>query len=684
MTHAVLSALEGFQLALVVAVLFAVGFLVSRLIGPFWFTDARRLAPAHLVAVGQLTLVLGAYLRSFSNYLFGSVEPITALDVVVLLLALGVAVHLRQGLRHAGRMLREAHVELTHFALVVAALLVIVAWNELPRVTMLSTDPDQHAFFAHQVQRFGMLPYFHQFWWGDVDFRYPGGFAILNYVWMAISGLDARQVVQVQTLLQVQLAILLLFESVQLDGTQRAGRVLLALLLYLVAYYGPLTYGYQRIYFHNGGAPRASSMLVAALSLDLLLFALSRRRDDPARRDLPIAPQALFLGLSITVSTWINVVNLPYLLAMSGFGLGALLVARPSWRRAAAGLLVLAPLPLVLIDPYYLKRLVFGTTGHVVAAQVEPPPPLAALPGLWGESLASWLGRPLQFLGDSFYTNLASVRTTAVIFAILALGLAFVIRGPRRRSATALLAALALVVATRALVFPLAEALLPFGPDFNLLSPYIDASRQQFIILIWYAALALIFLELTRELTPGPLAGAVSVLALLLALAPNSKIKWRQRYDYAESKETVTPADFRVIEQIEKLFRSWRLEHPELDSASVPRILIPNAIIHVNGENWLFPYGAARILPLYDVFPTAFFYFQGSNDYTFEAYQEHVCTRFDTDWLHARGIRYLFVPANRGPICVAELDGLLASAPTLIRDGDAVFVEIPASRPGVR
>jgi len=348
MAHLALIGLIDLELLLAVAVLFSVGFLLSRLSGPLWFS--RGLSPAHLVAVGQLVVVLDFYLRSFSNHLSGRVVPITALDVVVLLVLLMLAVHWKEGVQQVGRVLWQARVELALFALVATTLCFIIAWNELPRVTMLSSDPDQHAFWARQVERFGTLPYFHQFWWGDVGFEYPGGFAILNYVWMALSRLDARQIVSVQTLLQVQIAILVLSETVRADDPQSARRTLVALGLCFLAYYQLLPYGYERVHYYLEATARTASILFAALPLDLLLFGLGHRRNDFARRDLPVAPQALLLGLSAVVAGWINVVNLPYVLALSVAGLLFLLVARPSWGRAFAGLLLLVPLPLVAVD----------------------------------------------------------------------------------------------------------------------------------------------------------------------------------------------------------------------------------------------------------------------------------------------------------------------------------------------
>jgi len=676
MAHLALIGLIDLQLFLAVAVLFSVGFLVSRLSGPLWFS--RGLSPAHLVAVGQLVVVLDFYLRSFSNHLIGRVMPITALDVVVLLAVLVLAVHWKEGLEQAGRALWQARVELTLFACLVATLCFIIAWNELPRVTMLHSDADQHAFWARQVERFRTLPYFHQFWWGDVGFEYPGGFAILNYVWMVLSGLDAREIVSVQTLLQVQIAILVLSETIRPDEPESPSRTGAALGLCFLAYYQLLPYGYEDVHYSQVMTGRTASMLFAALPLDLLLFALGDRRDDLARRDLPLAPQAQLLGLSALVAGWINIVNLPYLLAISAGGLIALW-ARRSRRGGLAALHLFAPLPLILIDPYYMKRLLFHGMGRALAAQPASLLPFSALRARWGEAVLLSLGEPLRFVGDFFRTDLLNTIGTVVVWAMLSTSVLALCQRWRRRTAVSLGIALALLFATRALVFPLTVALNHFGPDFFLLSEYIDTSRQQLVILIWYACIVLLTIELARRLSPIGIFMLVLAILLFSRVAPNTQIGPYHRQIYLDHVQGwATEGDLTVIRHAELLFRSWRREHPVMDFTSVPRILIPNAVVYfsISRENWLFPYGGARILPLANVFPVAFFYFEGSRDYTFEAYRDHVCNRFDVDWLLARNIRYLFLPAQRGLSCIANLDSVIASARILANDENAQLLEI--------
>jgi len=290
--------------------------------------------------------------------------------------------------------------------------------------------------------------------------------------------------------------------------------------------------------------------------------------------------------------------------------------------------------------------------------------------------VVDWIGQPLRLVGDFVQSDLLSGRVTVVACAILAGCVLIVGLRWRPRVAASLGIALALVFAIRALVFPLMVALRRFGPDFYLLSQYVEMSRQQLVMLIGYAGIVLLAIELARRLSPIGIFMLVLAIFLFSRVAPNTKMGPCHRQIYPGPLDAATPGDMTVIRHAESLFRGWRNKHPVMDFTSMPRILIPNVAANIGRETWLIPYGAARILPLADVFPVAFFYFEGSRDYTFEAYQDHVCRRFDVDWLRARNIRYLFLPAQRGRSCIADLDNVLASAQVLASDENSQLLEI--------
>jgi hypothetical protein len=73
----------------------------------------------------------------------------------------------------------------------------------------------------------------------------------------------------------------------------------------------------------------------------------------------------------------------------------------------------------------------------------------------------------------------------------------------------------------------------------------------------------------------------------------------------------------------------------------------------------------------------AFYYFAGFPEaFSVENYLSHVCRRFDREWLAARNIRYLFVPSDRGGICVHDLDRILEQSRVVAVKNRAAFVEL--------
>jgi hypothetical protein len=108
----------------------------------------------------------------------------------------------------------------------------------------------------------------------------------------------------------------------------------------------------------------------------------------------------------------------------------------------------------------------------------------------------------------------------------------------------------------------------------------------------------------------------------------------------------------------------------------IPKVLIPNIVRRAGIEDWIMPTGAGRILPVAQPFPAAFFYYQGSADYSYNEYLKHVCWTLDIDWLKARNIRFLFVPADLGGACVARLPELLTNGNVIARSGKAALIEL--------
>ena len=677
------AAVSGLQLLAAAGWLFAIGFLVSRLVPRLWFLGEAGGFAAHRIFVGQLALVIWVYLRSLLNHLTGVVVPIGWIDWLGLLLLLAALVHRREGLRQTWQALAADRVEHAVALCAISVLLFFICRYEVPRLVMLSSDPDQHAFWARQIQRFGTLPYFSQLFWGPRDFDYPAGFAVMNFVWSSLSRLDVRDVVQVQTAVQTQLAALVLVEALS-PGVVRDGRTaarrITALFLLFQTYYRFLPYGYQSPVYHLEGTGRTGSILFLAVALSFAVSVHRRVGDREALDRIDLLPNGLFAGAVLAGAGLINVANLPYY-ALPFFAGGLVLVAgRFSGRRVLAALSAVPVLGLILLDPYYLKRLFHPGDVYYKAAErvTAAPAPLAA-------SYLSHLAGMLQHLGGSaaatFRTDLADARQTAVLMGVLAAGLVVLLlaRAVAPRDALALGAVALAVFLARLLLFPLTEALQSRGPDFYLLVGYVEGGRQQVVVLWFYACLAVVYLGMAYRLKVPWLAAAAACVVMTLAVVQNDQILPLRRKGGVGGLGTATADDLAVIEGIEQMFRDYRRAQPPPSFERVPKILVPNELKEINGEHWLFPHGASRILPLYDVFPVAFFYFQGSSEYTYASYVAHVCERFDEAWLAERGMRYLFLPSEMGCPCIAGLGDVLGRSRVLLHQGQTLFVELPSA-----
>jgi hypothetical protein len=126
---------------------------------------------------------------------------------------------------------------------------------------------------------------------------------------------------------------------------------------------------------------------------------------------------------------------------------------------------------------------------------------------------------------------------------------------------------------------------------------------------------------------------------------------------------------------MERKFENYRLLGRPLDYESVPKILVLNAPVIIGNERWLLPTGASRILPTFNTFPLAFYYFQGSPDYSYELYQKNICQSLNLQWLREKNIRYLFVPSyNFG--CLRKKAALLLQGKIIEQSGKSMFIDI--------
>ena len=574
--------------------------------------------------------------------------------------------------------------------LVVWLVLLGISLMELPREIMLSSDPDLHAFWAQQISRIGEVPW-NQGLWGSDRFAYPTGFAVLNYLWTAFSGLPVQVIVTAQPMIQAQLSLALLaWTAYHLcgghDTSSRNGGYVLGFVLLMAMYYTFLPFGYQNNHFHLEGAGRLSATLLSATCLCFgVVFVKALLTSSVSVSDA--ARYMFFVGCSITLLGLINpsAVMIPSCFVACSVT-AYLIFSRPQSVLSKSLALVVFSVPLIQLvfaDPYYFDIL----TGLLDPASSDNPavPTGMNLSGSLASNAESFIKEPVTAIGNFFTLDLLSAEATWRIFAgaTAALALSWIwswFRWKRIELTDLILFILIPVtwVLYSLLLVPAAQSLAAH-PHGRLLSPYLTQSLQQNMFNLLGLVIAIL---ITRISTLSR--WWVSVFTVLALLHPMYKMSVSSamvtvtpRYGYAGSMGDLTADDQRVIEYIEGFSRTTLAKYPHLNARTVPKILIPNDPIIINQEHWLFSFGGSRVLPLRDTLPVAFFYSQGDPKlFSWDAYKKYVCQGLNRSWMATKNIRYVFIPSQIAGSCAAALRRQVHPDDVIFQSGDAMFAKI--------
>lgn len=616
--------------------------------------------------VGQVGIGLWIYFRSglneICNSVFGAYLYLTDFELILLVL-LACFVFWK----------RNQHRPLIFHSWPSILLLFVASWvvaqRELPRLSMLSSDPDLHVFWGAQLQRLGSIPA-NLGTWGPLSLGYPAGFSVLNFTWSALSQLDLQQIVSIQPVYQSLLAFLLLVsaaETLALQGVKSNSRQLFLGLAAIALYFLFLPYGQQKNFFHQEGTARTSSLFLLsgmALSTAYLFFELNIRKYWVAL--LGLCCSALVIGINPIHGLY----ALPCAAICGLYFFLPLLKERPIQ-------LLLTVLPLlVLADPYFSSGLPIGPS----RAHTSGPSAFDIFISGVLDSMSSPLSELAVTFSSYFSLDFYPLEfSQRIIFAIALVYLLLRVFQPNFRRVDILLAALPILVLI-VLAFVVEGGLKPFNanPNLRLTFPYALHLSQQ-AILLW---LTFLFLLVLCMLSRGIALVWVACLSIVVLGGlrtyrdQKADVRMEPRYTLQSGMGYPTPDDFIVISQIEQLYAQISSRHGELSAEETPKILIPNFLSDTGWEQWLFPYGGSRALPLHKVLPLAFYYNQGFPDFSYRNYREKICKSWDLQWLKDRNIRYFFVPSQRGPICVRGLERLLRESEVLFKQGNSTFLKL--------
>ena len=609
------------------------------------------------IAIGQVALLLYVYLRSALHAAVPYLPLTTPELLSVVAAALVFLFYKPSPVTQLAKQGKQSHWWLMQLS-VLATICIVVADRELPRIVMLSSDPDIHAYLAHQLENIGGIP-----WKGEAVFGYPAGSPALVFSWATLSFLDVRNALSALPLLLSFLTALMIAEALAIRTQRLSVRLLLLLTALGVTAAGLLVPLFSN-YSHMEGAGRQMGILFMAI-FPAALLSSPRVLSFQSMRWAPLVLASLF---ALAVLNPVNVVT--PCIVVCAYVLYAMLNGR---RQSLSLMLTMFALPLLLLlDPYYFD-LFFGSKGS------SPKIILTDSFGILGtqQILSGWKSGLLQAPYHVF-PNLVKLMPAhklplfGVFLSVAAI--AIVTLSKHRRvgfpAMAALIVSLAVIVCLQALFGA-------FSGDsrFYLLPPYFSLNLSQHkMLLLTIMSCVIVWLASLRKMHGGVLCALAMALIFSIRYGTHTAQNYRSepRYDYCGSLGCAADSDLRVMEQMEKLTAAGT----GALSRTATRVLVPNSVHDTRNEFWIFPSSGARALPFYRIPSVAFYYFQGDDDYTAQNYMDHVCKKLDRQWLKEQGINYIFMPSVRVNACVAGMEQLPFTDDVILKQGNTYLIKL--------
>jgi hypothetical protein len=640
------------------------------------------------LCVGQVATMAWVLTRSglsgIAYYLTARQLPISWIEVCALVIGAVVV---------APKATREPR---SHFnAWQVGGLLVVLACvvtplavRDLPRTVALSSDPDQHAFWASQVYKLGIVPW-NQGLTGVGPFGYPAGFAVLNAIWMTFSGLSAVEIVTIQPMLQFLLAVLictalspLLAKKYHVRSLYQASLatnwvIFFIIICALVAYWIILPYGLQRTRVNGEGSARLSTSMFSAIAALLWIVQPSVYSRNVLRWLVPLI-STMTLVLVATINPLSVVAPAVILCPWALYHLWCILRSRaitgallPVSLAGVLGCIMIVGEPYLLVSALNYLRTP-SASDLVTYSSIK-------LPG-WSLSLS-----PSSIVAALFPQRLSSmlfIDTVSGALPTIAVSAACIVWAIPTPAATvrwiiavALCSLTCAVAHSAALSGVAAEAQRSL--PWYLAMPYIYESALQvsavlgfillgvslYIVQLWFAK------QSCRALLLVLLLGVAFLPLNYVQLERSAAFDLTPRECRAESTACLTDADRDTLYSLSRYTKQIRARYPQLTYYTAPKVLILGTPMRQGVERWVFPSGVSRIVPLYSYLPVAFFYGRGHSDWSYDNYLSRVCRKLDSTWLKERNVRFLFL-GRREPGCMKRRREVIQRSTILYeRDG---------------
>jgi hypothetical protein len=616
------------------------------------------------IATGLTILMAYIYARSLFNQVITD-APISRAEIfgiLMILLAL-LMWKIRQGPASSVVIKIDGHHLIVGVAILLA-LCISVADRELPRLMLFSSDPDQHSFFARQIQHFGAVPY-QQREWGPLAFNYPAGSGVVLYSMQLLGGLDPRSSLVALPILFTFFAALMIVEvSTSHIRTIHLRLLLLVSTLALVA--GGLMFPLYAEYTHGEGSGRLLSIVFVGLLITALAPELNKKEGLSGR--FLILPSLTLFSLMV-----LNPANA----LMPAVILASMVIY--GWLNRKQGstlflMVMVGGVLLALLDPYYQQLAGISERAGAETLVLNERFSLLGPYAIATNTLQVYLTE-----NDKFFRSISVllVEQKPALFALLVMiygaCLLTVSRTPKLTK-SAVFSSLALMVILY-LVYGFTFAFVT-DQRFYLLGPYFFFSISQYKAMFLVFLMILVIKKSIDVLMPFWLTIALSMLLVwpAITLIRNSQDMYlAPRRDFCGSMGCFPNDDKILLKDFQTMTRSGAFNTA---TGIVPKVLIPNSLSTTDIEAWIFPVSSARVLPHYDVLPAAFYYYQGEPGYGTTSYKQHVCQSFDRQWLLSRGIQYLYLPTERSDACIAGMEGLIRTETVVLKQGNAYLLQL--------
>ena len=535
----------------------------------------------------------------------------------------------------------------------------LVAFSELPRQLTMSTDSDLHVFWAYMLATSGSLG----------EGTYPAGFAVLNAIWSYASFMDLTQVVSMQPTLQGFLALVLIASTAVAAIYKTSNKTLLFAVQFfaIMIYVTILPYSYKSFDLYN--TARLSALFILSGMILCCLAGVTARRGQ-------VAKYPLLLG-SISAVLLVGIAPVYALYALPCWLLCLVCLIIKSRRMSLLALLLST---FIVFDPYYYNFSV-ERANHIDVNINNSPNRVSIIDSSINGALLA-VENPLRYFASSWkkyftidFIASDNFHNLFLLCCIILLASRFMSRRSWKIDLAFYGLALLVMLCLSFLVIPGFQPLGSSEYSYRLLPSYSISILQQIIYLLFAFQIILIVAEISSKFrAPTIIIPIITLLAIMNYFKSDiSNVAYFQRHKETGPLGFANNNDFIVMNKIKSYTKHY--VNSKNEKEELPKILVPHKLQN-QGEKWIIPFGASRVLYMYSLFPLAFYYTQGGAEFQYRDYAQRICNNFDSGWLKARNVHYLFLPSHLGPVCLKDIKEVQRRSELLFAEGDAKFYRL--------